>query len=132
MCFSPTSLPLLPPPPLSLPYSLPLSLYSPLSSSASQASPSSPPYEEQKLRDLINPVPPSWITSGYLMLRMKLPHQRYAWTYIVGVVWVYSGCGLGYGRLCVVMLQHIVGVVIVFLVEEYCCIGGNLLRVWFN
>ena len=101
--FSPTlshSPPSPSPPTLSLssPHSLPLLSY-PLSpsSSGSQASPSSPPYEEQKLRELINPIPPSWITSGYLMLRMKLPHQRYAWTYIVGVV---CGCG----RLCVIMV----------------------------
>ena len=32
---------------------------------------------------LLAPVPETWIKHGYLMLRMKLPNNRYAWTYIV-------------------------------------------------
>eukprot|EP00731_Ephydatia_muelleri_P027972 Em0019g845a len=35
---------------------------------------------------LLAPVPETWIKHGYLMLRMKLPNNRYAWTYIYCVV----------------------------------------------
>lgn len=37
-------------------------------------------------RPLLAPVSDTWIKHGYLMLRMKLPNNRYAWTYIYCVV----------------------------------------------
>ena len=39
----------------------------------------------QDVNILIDPVNPNWIKSGYLWLRMKLPNNRYAWTFIVSV-----------------------------------------------
>lgn len=51
------------------------------------AVPVSPPHpREGEVKELIQPTPPSWIRSGYLMLRMKLPNNTYAWTYIYCVV----------------------------------------------
>ena len=41
---------------------------------------------------LISSQPDSWIRAGYLMLRMKLPNNRYAWSFIVSSV-----CGGGAG-----------------------------------
>lgn len=35
------------------------------------------------LQTLVNPLPEGWVKCGYLWLRMKLPNNRYAWTYIV-------------------------------------------------
>ena len=32
---------------------------------------------------LLAPVSETWLKHGYLMLRMKLPNNRYAWTYMV-------------------------------------------------
>jgi hypothetical protein len=48
--------------------------------------PFSPHPKDVVIKELINPVPPSWIKSGYLMLRMKLPNNTYTWTYIYCVV----------------------------------------------
>ena len=53
-------------------------------SNGSLASPSSPPHT-QMVKKLIDPLPQSWVISGYLMLRMKLPNNRYALTYIVSI-----------------------------------------------
>ena len=39
-------------------------------------------YNFQKM---VLPVPNSWVKCSYLWLRMKLPNNRYAWTYIVSV-----------------------------------------------
>lgn len=48
--------------------------------------PVSPPHpREDEVKDLIHPIPSTWIKSGYLMLRMKLPNNTYAWTYIVSI-----------------------------------------------
>ena len=49
----------------------------------------------QDVNNLIDPVNPNWIKSGYLWLRMKLPNNRYAWTFIV------SGCGLSSRHGCI-------------------------------
>ena len=40
----------------------------------------------KNVQQLIRYQPASWIMSGYLMLRMKLPNNRYAWSYIVSIV----------------------------------------------
>ncbi len=48
--------------------------------------PSPPPPSPRTMFDiqrLILPKPSTWIKSGYLWLRMKLPNNRYAWTHIV-------------------------------------------------
>ena len=39
--------------------------------------------ESSHLHSLVLPIPESWVQCGYLWLRMKLPNNRYAWTYIV-------------------------------------------------
>ena len=47
-----------------------------------RAVPLSPRVEKSK-PILVIDAPPTWIMSGYLELRMKLPNNRYAWTRIV-------------------------------------------------
>ena len=39
--------------------------------------------ESAHLHSLVAPVPKGWVQCGYLWLRMKLPNNRYAWTFIV-------------------------------------------------
>ena len=41
--------------------------------------------ESAHLHSLVAPVPKGWVQCGYLWLRMKLPNNRYAWTFIVSV-----------------------------------------------
>ena len=43
--------------------------------------------ESAHLHSLVLPIPESWVQCGYLWLRMKLPNNRYAWTYIVSQLW---------------------------------------------
>jgi len=42
------------------------------------------------LQKLVQPLPKAWIKCGYLWLRMKLPNNIYAWTYIVSVTFTLS------------------------------------------
>ena len=51
---------------------------------------SSQPTKDVEVKNLINPVPVTWIKSGYLMLRMKLPNNTYAWTYIVRYIIIFN------------------------------------------
>ena len=41
--------------------------------------------ESAHLHSLVLPVPKGWSQCGYLWLRMKLPNNRYAWTFIVSL-----------------------------------------------
>ena len=50
--------------------------------------------ESARLHSLVLPVPKGWSQCGYLWLRMKLPNNRYAWTFIVSL----CVCGGGGGR----------------------------------
>ena len=51
--------------------------------------------ESAHLHSLVLPVPKGWSQCGYLWLRMKLPNNRYAWTFIVSLLGVWKWWGRG-------------------------------------
>ena len=59
------------------------------------------------LQGLVLPLPKAWTKCGYLWLRMKLPNNIYAWTYIVSGVCVCGACVRACMRACVcVCVDH--------------------------